>query len=373
MNSRRDEDFDWEKQVGAQPLRLRPANPRLAVWMGYLISQIVGFGALALVTLIFTRFNWSQMGDLGSWTGGILGFSQFFLIPFGMGLVASYFWLDTLKIAVTDAELRNAQILKRKRPIAGVSSLLNTLLSCFGAFFILREGAICLIMASPILWLFMWIGVVAGDHFWRKNPFLGVSLAPLFFAEAGRPQAQEFAVSTDFHSKASPQALWRYTADYPRNPHAANWWLFRMGLPAPLKSTGTPEVGGRRDCDLTDGITVGQKIVVAETNRRLEFVIDKQPQHPELARHFILRRGRIELFPDGRGGTVIRGTSWYQLNVAPVAYFQGWSAPIVHQTHARVFAWMDELARRDAAQTLVASPVTSSKITEIARQFKSGQ
>lgn len=351
MSQRGDEDFNWEEQVGAQPWRLRPQNPRLAVWAGYGVSQLVGFGTLALVTLIFTRFDFSRLGDLGSWTAGILGYSQFFLIPFGMGFVAAYFWLDTVRIAVKESELKDVQALKRKRPLVGTASFLNTLLSCCGAFLVLREGAICLIMASPVLWLFMWMGVLAGDHFWRKNPFLGVSLVPLFlllvFAEASRPQSQDFAVSTQFHSKASPQALWRYTANYPRNPHAAKWWLYRMGLPAPMQSTGLAKVGGRRDCLLSGGVSIGEKIVVAEPNRRLEFVIDKQPQHPEIVRHFELKRGRIELFPDGRGGTILRGTSWYRLNVAPVAYFDLWSAEIVHQTHRRVFGWMDELARRD--------------------------
>lgn len=350
MSPRKDEDFDWQAQTGAKPFRLRPQNPRLAVWMGYLVSQIVGLGALGLVTLIFSRFNWDKMGDLGSWTAGILGFSQFFLIPFGMGVVASFFWLDTLKVSVKDAELKSAQALRRKRPMAGGISLLNTLLACFCAVPILHEGVICLLMASPILWLFMWLGVLAGDQFWRKNPFLSVSLVPIFllmvFAEAGRPQSQTFAVTTEFHSAASPQSLWRYTANYPRNPHEPKWWLYQLGLPAPMQSTGAAKVGGRRDCLLSGGVDIGEKIVVAQPNRKLEFVIDRQPQHPEIVHHFVLLRGRIELLPDGQGGTILKGTSWYRLNVAPVAYFGLWSDEVVHQTHRRVFGWMDELARK---------------------------
>lgn len=345
MKPRNDEDFNWEEQVGARPLRLRPKNPRAAIWMGYLVSQLVGFGALALVTLIFTRFDWSKMGDLGQWTAGILGFSQFLLIPFGMGFVAAYFWLHDLERHPSPHV---------KHPLAphaiNGSSFLNTLLSCAGAALVFKEGVICLIMASPLLWGFMAIGMRAGAHFWRKNPFLSVSLVPLLlllvFAEASRPQSQTFAVSTQFHSAASPQSLWRYTANYPLNPHPPKWWLYRMGLPAPLQSTGAAVVGGRRDCVLSGGVQIGEKIVVAEPNRRLEFVIDRQPQHPEIVHHFVLERGRIELFPDGNGGTMLKGTSWYRLNVAPVAYFDLWSAQVVHQTHLRVFAWMDELARR---------------------------
>ncbi len=349
MKPRTTEDFDWQAQTGAKPLRLRPKNPRAAIWMGYLVSQVVGFGAIALVTFIFTNFDFAKLGDLGSWTAGILGFSQFLLIPFGMGMVASYFWLDTLRISVTATELKNGAALTRKVPLVGLESFINTSLACFGAFFVLREGTICLLMASPILWLFMWLGMITGDKFWRKNPFLGVSLAPLFlllvFAEASRPQTQVFRVSTQFHSKAAPEKLWKYTANYPRNPRAAQWWLYRLGLPAPMESTGIAKVGGRRDCLLSGGVDIGEKIVVADQCRRLEFVIDKQPVHPEITRHFVLLRGRIDLQDDGQGGTILTGTSWYRLNVAPVAYFGLWSDAVVHQTHLRVFGWMDELAQ----------------------------
>ena len=339
MPSKTPEDFDWKAQVGAQPMRLRPASPRASIWLGYLASQIVGFGALALVTLVFSSFQFGKLSDLGQWTAGILGYSQFFLIPFGMGVVASYFWLNR---ETWDKDKLPFQ------PHYG-SSFLNTLLACFGAFFVLREGAICLLMASPVLWAFMALGVKTGAHLWRKNPFLGVSLVPIFvlfvFAEAGRPTSEAFAVTTDYHSKAAPAALWRYAANYPRNPHPANWWLFKMGLPAPMQATGAALVGGRRDCELDGGIMVGQKITVAEPSRKLEFVIDKQPEHPEITHHFVLERGRIELLPDGQGGTLLRGTSWYRLNVAPIHYFNGWGSQVVHQTHNRVFAWMDELAR----------------------------
>ena len=346
MKQKSPEDFNWEEQVGAKPLRLRPQSQSAANFMGYLVSQIVGFGALGLVTLIFSHFDFQKLSDLGSWTAGILGFSQFFLVPFGMGIVASYFWINPEKND-TAGFLTQGKRLNAYRPIHG-SSFLNTLLSCVGAGFVLKEGVICLLMASPNLWAFMDLGVQTGAHFWRKNPFLGVSLVPLLllvvFAEAGRSQPKTFVVSTDFHARASPAALWQYTANYPRNPHPPGWWLYRLGLPAPLQSTGAAEVGGRRDCVLDGGVKIGEKVVVAERNRKLEFVIDRQPQHPEIAHHFILERGRIELFPDGQGGTLLRGTSWYRLNVAPVAYFDLWGAQIVHQTHLRVFRWMEELA-----------------------------
>ena len=336
------DDFNWEEKVGARRLRLRPRSVGWARFVGLVVSQCVGLGVLALVTWIFSNYDLNRLTELQSWTAGILGFSQFLLIPFGMGFVAAYFWFPT--------PLFDGKTPFKRAPVAG-AAFLNTLFSCLGATLILREGVICLLMASPLLWIFMGLGMMAGQHFWRKNPFLSVSLVPLclllIFAEAGRPQSQTFRVSTQFHSSASPQTLWRYTADYPANPHPPSWWLYRIGLPAPMQSTGEPLVGGRRDCLLSGGVTIGEKIIVAKPAQILEFVIDRQPQHPEIVHHFVLERGRIELAPDGRGGTNLTGTSWYRLNVAPVGYFDWWSSQVVHQTHERVFAWMDELARRD--------------------------
>lgn len=333
MPGKSSDDFDWQDKVGARPRKLRPQSKILSVIAGYIVSQVVGIGALAVVTLFFSAFDVSRLGDFAQWTAGILGFSQFFLIPFGMGFVASYFWLD---------------IYSTNRGVA--ATFFNTCLSCVGAAMVLREGVICLIMAFLFLWGAMVVGYFSGNHFWRKNPFLSASLVPifllLFWTEATFPATQDFSASTDFHSKAPPAALWRYTASYPRNVQPTQGWLFALGMPAPSECSGSPNVGGRRDCGLTGGVSVGSRVVEAETNRSIEFVFDRQPKHPEITHHFILQRGRIDLIPDGQGGTIIRGTSWYRLNVAPVAYFRWWSDSVVHQTHWRVFQWMDELARQ---------------------------
>ncbi|RYG67306.1 hypothetical protein EON80_13850 [bacterium] len=327
------EDFDWEAKVGVQKWSLRPKHPTLAILAGYVVSQVVGLGALAVVTAFFTNFDLNKLGDFGQWTVGLLGFSQFFLIPFGMGFVASYFWLDT----------------DRKRS-GCLPTFLNTLISCVGAAAVLQEGAVCLFMAFLFLWLAMWLGNAAGDIFWQKNPFLSVSLVPIFlllvWTEATFPATQDFSSSTDYHSKASPTALWPYVANYPRNVQPTQGLLFALGMPAPSSCSGEAVVGGRRDCLLDGGVSVGSVVTEARKGRSLEFVFDRQPKHPEITHHFFLKRGRIDFLPDGKGGTIIRGTSWYRLNIAPVTYFSWWSESVVHSTHWRVFRWMDELARR---------------------------
>lgn len=341
--------------------RMRPRDWRLSILVGCLVSNLLGFAATGLLVLLLTR-NWAQFGDIGSWTAGTIAFSNFFIIPLGMGIVASYFWRDIPE--------------RSYRSIGCGLIVLNLVASLVGAGFVLKEGVVCLIMASPILGLMMALGVSVGRNLWKKTTFFSVSLLPLLamilVSDGIAPHQFTTATTTDFHSSAPPQALWKYVANYPANPHPSNWWLWSMGVAMPVKSTGSARVGGRRDCELSGGVRVGQRITAADRNRRLDFVIDQQPQHPEISRHMIFQRGRIQLIPDGHGGTILRATSWYQLKVFPANYFNLWAAAVMHATHLRVFSWMDELARRDIV-TAKSPPLTPLRSFRFRRRLAPGR
>lgn len=311
----------------------RPESPPARLWIGYLASQLSGLLQLGFLALLTTRFDWHIIGRFDEYTALFLGASAILGVPFTMGVVASYFWYDPSI---------------RRRGKTWWYTTVNFIFACIGAGFVLREGVICLIMASPLLILLMVGGLEFGFKLWSKPPFLQVSIFPLllllFIADATQPHLYRTQATTTFHSSAPPERLWHYVAGYPVNNRPADWWLWKIGLPMPLQSTGEPIVGGRRDCRFTGNVDIGERIVEAIPNRRLEFVIDRQPQHPEALHHFTLERGRIELLPDGHGGTILRGTSWYRLNVYPAAYFNLWTSTIVHQTHRRVFEYMSRLA-----------------------------
>ncbi|MBW3635605.1 MAG: hypothetical protein KY445_03940 [Armatimonadetes bacterium] len=165
----RDEDYDWENQVGARRFSLRPRNPKWAIVAGYVVSQMVGWGALAVVTAIFSHFDFLLMGARGFW----ILLSQFFLIPWGMGVVAAYFWVDEYAPAGSFSfwpdEDAPAGSLNDGR--LGGSSFLNTLLVCVGASFLWSVGVIVLLPVWVLVWLFMCLGVGMGTPFWRKTPF----------------------------------------------------------------------------------------------------------------------------------------------------------------------------------------------------------
>ncbi len=164
MKPHHPEDFDWQAQTGAKPFRLRPQNPRLAIWMGYLVSQLVGWGAMALAVFL-ARALFPRMGDVVS---GFFVLSQFLLIPFGMGVVASYFWQDEKSIKKPDWMIQTE--------IRG-SALVNTLIGCCGALWVFRANLIGLFLIGPLfliwplLWALMAAGMRVGASFWRKNPF----------------------------------------------------------------------------------------------------------------------------------------------------------------------------------------------------------
>lgn len=323
---------DYDPQLPS----IRPRSHRAQLWLGILVSNLVGFGATGLMFLLNTGFDWNRLGQIGTWTQSILTYSNFLLIPFGMGVCAAYFWRDL--------KLEGGQFIK--------TILLNFLVTLLGAIAIFREGAICLVMAGPLLLVIIGAGSWYGVTFWKKYPFLGVSVVPvllvLMVADVVTPKTFHSRVTAQFHSRATPAALWRYAASYPANPHPPNWWLWKMGMPAPVSLRGQTRVGGRRDCQMTGDIWVGSKVTAIVPNRQIDFVIDRQPAHPEALNHFISERGRIEFTPDGKGGTRLRATSWYQLQVYPGAYFNLFMAPVFHRLHRRVFEHMDELALKDS-------------------------
>jgi hypothetical protein len=75
---------------------------------------------------------------------------------------------------------------------------------------------------------------------------------------------------------------------------------------------------------------------------------------PHLHGFFESKKGEFRLLPDGKGGTWLRGRTWYVHNIRPVAYWKTWSDQIVHQVHRRVLSHMKKMAEAEA----VALPAT---------------
>ncbi|HEX9996610.1 MAG TPA: hypothetical protein VGB45_05675 [Abditibacterium sp.] len=165
MSSHSDDGkINWE-EVGLQPLRLRPRSRGWASFLGYFVSQTMGLGALSLVTLLLSQFGGLGGILLAPWAVAIFAWSQFLTIPFGMGLIAAYFWLDERAIK------REAN----DRPVdMNGSVLLNTIFICIGTAFTPLRDAEFVILGAPLFCFFMWIGTRAGGKWWLNHPFLSV-------------------------------------------------------------------------------------------------------------------------------------------------------------------------------------------------------
>jgi uncharacterized protein YndB with AHSA1/START domain len=226
------------------------------------------------------------------------------------------------------------------------------------AFVLLREGVICLIILSPLIFAMVAGGAFLGRVIVRAtaNRTLQVSLIPLIalavFAEASGPKPDySGSVADSVVINAPPEYVWRYVVQYPENETPSEYWLWDIGLPRPIQSVAeTPEVGGARLCRFSDGIVFEERITELVPNRVMTFDVTRQPNHPEVIGHFQFDRGQILLTPNADGTTTITATSWYRLFVRPAPYFDWWTADITRNIHFRVLNHMKRLAEEDYAR-----------------------
>lgn len=152
----------WRRHMGVPAVRFRPRNAVLSSLLGYAAPLALGLGALKFVTAIYT---WLEMlGSEGSSPlATVFAWSQLGCIPFGMGVVASYFWIDEREIGGAAGEAR--------RDLRG-SIWLQTLLCCAGAAGIESGTAPLLIVAAPLICFGMWLGARMGQNWWRRSGLL---------------------------------------------------------------------------------------------------------------------------------------------------------------------------------------------------------
>jgi hypothetical protein len=227
------------------------------------------------------------------------------------------------------------------------------------AMVFLREGAICLIIGLPL-----YLSIVVGGLFlgyalcillalFRGGKALKASVLPLIVVavvyDAKLPPPVFTNVISDAVTiDASLAQVWRYIVDYPENGKPPEYWLWQIGLPAPVQSTAHGAfVGAKRQCRFTDGIVFEEEITEVVPDKVLTFKITAQPDHPEIIGHFSLDKGQLYLEANADGTTTVIATSWYRIFVRPAGYFDWWAGDIVRNVHFRVLNHMKELAETD--------------------------
>lgn len=226
---------------------------------------------------------------------------------------------------------------------------------CLGLLAFAWEGIICLIMALPIGFLFMWLGHLAAYYFLKREfantsttvvlLFLSVPLLMAF--ENGEQKERDIRfVVTSIEINASPELVWKNVVSFPRLKEPKEF-IFKTGIAYPIDATIKGKgIGAIRYCNFSTGSFV-EPITVWEEPFLLKFSVVDQPEpmkemsfydiHPNhLNGYWVSKQGQFKLTQLPNGHTLLEGTTWYVNKIKPGFYWEIWSDYIVHKIHRRV-------------------------------------
>jgi hypothetical protein len=189
---------------------------------------------------------------------------------------------------------------------------------------------------------------------------LGLPL--LLLGERTAPPRQLRRVATTIEVAAPPEVVWDHVvgfSDLPP-PRELVFWL-GIAHPTGARLIGRG-VGAVRHCEFSTGPLV-EPITSWEPPRRLGFDVIRQPPPMDewspyrhvhaphlLGGTFASRRGEFLLEPMPGGSTRLRGTTWYEIDMAPASYWGLWSDIFIGRIHARVLAHVKRLSEADVRQ-----------------------
>jgi uncharacterized membrane protein YhaH (DUF805 family) len=330
-------------------LSILPSRPRLApvepprgyehrlpsALLAIGVGLAVGLAMLALSVATFERY----------------GVALFFGTPFAVGALTAF--------------LFNRRYPASGRETVEVTTMTFALLA--GTMFLLgTEGAVCLLMALPLVLIVGLMGGVLG----RAVALRGQqSIAPALFALLTLPTAAGLEpaggrtlheVRSSVEVDASPEQVWRHVIAFDSIPEPRDL-VFRLGVAYPRYATlDGAGVGAVRHCVFSTGAFV-EPITAWEPGRRLAFDVARSPaplrelslyagvSPPHLDGYMASRRGEFRLVPLPGGRTRLEGSTWYELSLAPEGYWQLFADHLVGRIHRRVLEHIAREAERARA------------------------
>ena len=314
----------------------RPQGPRTAAtaresptWMS---SRLTSIGASLAVAMAVTAVSVFAIRDLG-----VVLFAG---TPLGMGVVAGYTFNRGIR-----------RELSATLGIAGVSLIAAAAVLMLFAI----EGLVCLAMALPLAAPLILLGAILGRSVAlgtarHASPLMLLLLVlPLaaWVEPSVRSAERVHRVTSSLFIDATPEDVWPYLISFePLAPPRELY--FRLGIAYPQRARIEGRgVGAIRYCEFSTGSFV-EPITVWDEPRKLAFDVTSQPEplrelspYPyvysnHLDGSFTSKRGEFVLKPGPEGGTILEGSTWYQLSLFPGPYWTLWSDFLIRAIHLRV-------------------------------------
>ena len=221
------------------------------------------------------------------------------------------------------------------------------------------EGAICLLMATPLLIVMALAGAALSSVIssgWLSVMVCGgagagaLTADSVLQAQQGRGNVSHVTVGV---VRGTPEDVWPLVVQQ-GELSPPSFWMFKMGVAHPVRTLCDAEsVGTARQCVLSTGV-IEETVTESRPGQVFEFeahstppsMVEFNPFHSEVAaghlhNYIEMHRGRFELRALPGGRTEIRCTSWYTNRFAPLAYWRLWSDEIVRQVHLQVLTDID--------------------------------
>ena len=329
---------DAYRQSGQPVTMTAPSrSPGAVLFMSAGLGTVIGLGALALSVGVFKEYGAALM--LGA--------------PTISGFATGAFY----------ARLDPAGIYKR----AALATFITCTLTMAVLMVFALEGAICLVMAFPLLVIPAFVGSYIGFAMARSVGArsmpgaiaASVLLLPAVFAlehVSPLPPLAPPPVMTEIIVDAPPERVFPNVVRVSEIP-APTETLFLVGVSYPLRATlDDDRVGATRRCEFNTGTAM-------ETVTRYEppitrgglpvaghfaFHIDSQPdplreqtlyhtvRQPHLDGYVRNQEGIFDLEPLPGGKTRVRAQSIYTVAIGPETYWRLWTDASIHAIHGRV-------------------------------------
>lgn len=215
------------------------------------------------------------------------------------------------------------------------------------------EGVVCILMSAPIAIAIGTIGASLGRHLAMdprdraSHVWVGMLMLPM----AAVTEPDKISALREVRSAvvidATPMEVWQQVIAFPPLP-APNELVFRAGIAYPVRAELIGEgVGAVRYCVFSTGSFV-EPITHWEPGRRLAFDVTEQPAPlqewspyagitpPHLDGYFRSRKGEFRLVALAEGRTRLEGSTWYELKLAPEAYWVLFADALISRIHKRV-------------------------------------